>query len=54
MNGENVEIFVLEMNDEGDIVQRFVKTEEINEFLKVVEKEEEEEKAKEAKVKKDF
>ena len=54
MNGENVEIFVLEKNDEGDIVQRFVKTEEINEFLKVVEKEEEEEKAKEAKVKKDF
>ena len=53
MNGENVEIFVLEKNAQGDIIQRFINVEEINEFLKVVEKEEEE-KAKEAKVKKDF
>ncbi len=45
MNGENVEIFVLERK-EGEIYQRFIKENEINEYLKEVEKEEAEEKEK--------
>lgn len=45
MNGENVEIFVLEMKD-GEITQRFIKEQEINDYLKEVEKEESEEKEK--------
>ena len=34
MNGENVEIFVLQLVD-GEIVQKFIKAEEINEYLKI-------------------
>ena len=53
MNGENVEIFVLQLVD-GEIVQKFIKAEEINEYLKIVDKEEQEEKAKADKKKTDF
>ena len=53
MNGDNVEIFVLQLVD-GEIVQKFIKAEEINEYLKIVDKEEQEEKAKAEKKKTDF
>ena len=53
MNPNNVEIFVLEKNQEG-LNQRFVKKEEIDEFIKIVDKEDEEEKEKEKKKKKDI
>lgn len=45
MNGENVEIFVLE-NKEGEIYQRFITEKEITEYLTEVEKEEALEKEK--------
>ena len=53
MNGDNVEIFVLQLVD-VEIVQKFIKAEEINEYLKIVDKEEQEEKAKAEKKKTDF
>ena len=53
MNPENVEIFVLEKNEDG-LNQRFVKKDEIDEFIKIVDKEDEEEKEKEKRKKKDF
>ena len=53
MNPENVEIFVLAKNEE-EIKQRFVKKDEINEYIKIVDKEDEEEKEKEKKKKRDF
>ena len=53
MNGDNVEIFVLQLVD-GEIVQKFIRAEEINEYLKIVDKEEQEEKAKADKKKTDF
>ena len=53
MNGDNVEIFVLQLVD-GEIVQKFIRAEEINEYLKIVDKEEQEEKAKADKKKADF
>ena len=53
MNPENVEIFVLEKNEDG-LNQRFVKSEEINEYIQIVDKEDKEEKEKEKKKKKDF
>lgn len=53
MNEENVEIFVLERKD-GELVQRFVKADEIKEFITIVDKEDEEEKEQERKKKKDF
>ena len=53
MNGDNVEIFVLQLVD-GEIVQKFIRAEEINEYLKIVDKEEQEEKAKSDKKKTDF
>ena len=53
MNPENLELFVLEKTDEG-LVQRFVKNDEINEYIQIVDKEDEEEKQKEKKKKKDF
>jgi 20S proteasome subunit alpha 3 len=45
MSGENLEIFVLE-NIDGEIFQRFIKDTEIDGYLKVLEVEEAEEKAK--------
>ena len=53
MNPENLELFVLEKTDEG-LVQRFVKNDEINEYIQIVDKEDEKEKQKEKKKKKDF
>ena len=53
MNPENVEIFVLEKKDDG-VSQRFVKSDEIQKFIEIVDKEDEEEKEKEKKKKKDF
>ena len=53
MNPENVEIFVLERKD-GELNQRFIKSDEIQKFIEIVDKEDEEEKLKEKKKKKDF
>lgn len=53
MNPENVEIFVIEKKGE-ELNQRFVKNEEIQKFIEIVDKEDEEEKAKEKLKKKDF
>ena len=53
MNPENVEIFVLEKKDDG-VSQRFVKNDEIQKFIEIVDKEDAEEKEKEKKKKKDF
>ena len=53
MSPENVEIFVLEKKDDG-VSQRFVKSDEIQKFIEIVDKEEAEEKEKEKKKKKDF
>ena len=53
MNPDNVEIFVLEKNEDG-LNQRFLNKEEIEEFIKIVDKEDEEEKLKEKKKTKDF
>ena len=53
MNPENVEIFVLEMK-EGELNQRFVKSDETQKFIEIVDKEDAEEKAKEKLKKKDF
>ena len=53
MNPENVEIFVLEKK-EGEMNQRFVKSDEIQKFIEIVDKEDEIEKEKEKKKKKDF
>ena len=53
MNPENVEIFVLERID-GELNQRFVKSDEIQKYIEIVDKEDEEEKAKEKLKKKDF
>ena len=53
MNPDNVEIFVLEKNEDG-LNQRFLNKEEIEEFIKIVDKEDEEEKLKEKKKIKDF
>ena len=53
MNPENVEIFVLEKKGD-ELNQRFVKSDEIQKFIEIVDKEDEEEKLKEKKKKKDF
>ena len=53
MSPENVEIFVLEKKDDG-VSQRFVKSDEIQKFIEIVDKEDAEEKEKEKKKKKDF
>ena len=53
MTPENLEVFVLEKKGD-ELVQRFVKGDEINKLIAVVEKEDEEEKEKERKKKKDF
>ena len=53
MNPENVEIFVIEKKGE-ELNQRFVKNDEIQKFIEIVDKEDEEEKAKEKLKKKDF
>ena len=53
MNPENVEIFVLEKKGE-DLSQRFVKSDEIQKFIEIADKEDQEEKEKEKKKKKDF
>ena len=53
MIAENVEIFVLGKKD-GSLNQRFIRTEEINEYIKKVDKEDELEKLNEKKKKKDF
>ena len=53
MSPANIEIFILEKNEDG-LNQRFVKKDEINEYIKIVDKEDEEEKEKEKKKKKDF
>lgn len=45
MSGENIEIFVLE-NKEGEVFQRFIEAKEIDNLLKIIEKEEAEEKSK--------
>ena len=50
---ENIEIFILEINEDG-LSQRFVKNDEIIEYIKFMDKEDEEEKEKEKKKKKDF
>ena len=50
---ENIEIFILEINEDG-LNQRFVKNDEIIEYIKFMDKEDEEEKEKEKKKKKDF
>ena len=53
MSPENIEIFILEKNERG-LNQRFIKKDEIDEFIKIVDKEDEEEKEKEKKKKNDF
>ena len=53
MNPDNVEIFVLEKKEEG-MSQRFVKSDEIQKFIEIADKEDQEEKEKEKKKKKDF
>lgn len=53
MNPENVEIFVLEKKGE-ELCQRFVKSDEIQTFIQIVDKEDAEEKEREKKKKKDF
>jgi 20S proteasome subunit alpha 3 len=45
MSGDNIDLFVLEQVD-GVLTQRFLQAKEVDEYLKVVEKEEAEEKAK--------
>jgi 20S proteasome subunit alpha 3 len=54
MNGENVELFVLSKKENGELEQRFVSENEINEIIKVVDKEEQEEKAKSSQKQRDF
>ena len=53
MNPDNIELFVLEKK-EGELNQRFVKKDEIQKIIEVVDKEDEIEKEKEKKKKKDF
>lgn len=53
MSGKNVEVFVLEKIGE-EIMQRFIKEGEINDYLKIVEKEDIEEKEKKDQKKTDF
>lgn len=53
MNPENVEIFVITM-DGNDIIQKFIKPEEIKGYIEIAEKEEEKEREEEKKKKKDF
>ena len=53
MNPENVEIFVLERKGD-EINQRFIKNDEIQKFIEIIDKEDELEKEKEKKKKKDF
>ena len=53
MNSENIEILIMEKN-EDDINQRFIKNKEIEEYIKIVDKEDIEEKEKEKRKKKDF
>ena len=53
MSPENVEIFVLEKK-EDEVSQRFVKSDEIQKFIEIADKEDQEEKEKEKKKKKDF
>jgi 20S proteasome subunit alpha 3 len=48
MSGENIDILVLEMVD-GELTQRFLPAKDIDTYLKVIEQEEAEEKAKSAK-----
>ncbi len=45
MSGENIDVFVLEQVN-GEMTQRFLQAKEVDDYLKVVEKEEAEEKAK--------
>ena len=54
MNGENVELFVLSRKEDGELEQRFVGENEINEIIRVVDKEEQEEKAKASQKQRDF
>ena len=54
MNGENVELFVLSKKENGELEQRFVSENEINEIIKVVDKEEQEEKVKASQKQRDF
>ena len=54
MNGENVEIFILQRNEEdGEIIQKNIDSAEINKYIKEIEEEEEKEK-KEASKKKEY
>ena len=53
MTPDNLEVFVLEKKGD-ELVQRFVKGDEITKLIEVVDKEDEEEKEKEKKKKKDF
>ena len=53
MSSENIEIMVLEKNEDG-LNQQFVKNKEINKYINIVDKEDEEEKLKEKKKQKDF
>ena len=53
MTPDNLEVFVLEKKGD-ELVQRFVKGDEIKKIIEVVDKEDEEEKEKEKKKKKDF
>ena len=54
LNGENVEIFILQRNEEdGEIVQKNIDTNTINNYIKEIEEEEEKEK-KEASKKKEY
>ena len=54
MNGENVEIFILQRNEEdGEIIQKNIDSTEINKYIKEKEEEEEKEK-KEASKKKEY
>lgn len=45
MSGDNIDIFVLE-NVDGELVQRYTPAEDIDNYLKVIEQEEAEEKIK--------
>ena len=53
MTPDNLEVFVLEKKGD-ELVQRFVKGDEVTKLIEVVDKEDEEEKEKEKKKKKDF
>lgn len=45
MSGENIDVFILEQSD-GELTQRFLPAKEVDNYLKIVEKEEADEKAK--------